>query len=169
MRVCSCTLGSSSLVCRKSYVSPDLVAVSCRLIIHLDYFIFLGFSVAQGRFESKPYLQMCVRVIREKILKSSGLLAFYLIYLLLLWLMYSLYCFWYWNSIGRLIHNDYLHLSCSSRPDHPKRNYCIHRPSHQSNVHRCHNLHRILDRDSPWYNNHCQHRCIGHLSLKLNT
>ena len=44
----------------KPYVSPDVVAISFRLIIYLDYFVFGGLSVAQGCFESKPFLQMYV-------------------------------------------------------------------------------------------------------------
>ena len=58
VHMCSCEFGSSLLVHCKSYVSSDLVAVSCRLIIYFDYFPFWGLSVVHGRFESKPFLLM---------------------------------------------------------------------------------------------------------------
>ena len=42
IRIYSCTLKSSLLVRRKPYVSPGVVAVSIRSIIHTDYFVFGG-------------------------------------------------------------------------------------------------------------------------------
>ena len=51
--VCSCTLGSSLLVCLKPYVTLHVVAVSCRLIIRLDYFVFLRLERCTGMFREQ--------------------------------------------------------------------------------------------------------------------
>ena len=49
--VCSCKLGSSLLVRLKPYVTLHVVAVSCRLIIRLDYFVLESVSRANHFFK----------------------------------------------------------------------------------------------------------------------
>ena len=48
--VCRCTLGFSLVVGLKPYVTLHVVALSCRLIIRLDYFVFFRLERCTGMF-----------------------------------------------------------------------------------------------------------------------